>query len=49
MPPQYGVVSETGSEIDIWSLTNSVNRMRWISPEELEKLRRQREHKDEPR
>ena len=44
-----GVVNEAGTEITFWGWTNSVEVVKWLSPEELEKVKEEREHKDTPR
>ena len=44
-----GVVNEAGTMITIWGWTNSVEVMKWLSPDEVEKVKEAREHKDNPR
>ena len=44
-----GVVNEAGTEITFWGWTNSVEVVKWLSPEEVEKVKEEREHKDTPR
>ena len=44
-----GVVNEAGTEITVWGWTNSVEVIKWLSPEEVEKVKEEREHKDTPR
>ena len=44
-----GVVNEAGTMITIWGWTNSVEVIKWLSPDEVEKVKEAREHKDNPR
>ena len=44
-----GVVNEEGTEITVWGWTNSVEVIKWLSPEQVEKVKKEREHKDTPR
>ena len=44
-----GVMNEEGTEITIWGWTNTVEVMKWLSPEEVERVKREKEHKDTPR
>ena len=45
----YSVVSECGTEITSWGFSNSVEVSRWLSPEMLEKIKRDRDSFDSPR
>ena len=44
-----GVVDASGTTITIWGSTNSVEKMVWLSREEVEKLKEARDHIDSPR
>ena len=43
-----GVMNEAGTEMTIWGWTNSVEVTKWVSPEQVDKIRQGREHKDAP-
>ena len=43
------VVNEGGTEITSWGFSNSVEVSRWLSPEMLEKIKRDRDCFDSPR
>ena len=43
------VVNEGGTEITSWGFSNSVEVSRWLSPEMLEKIKRDRDSFDSPR
>ena len=43
-----GVMNEAGTEMTIWGWTNSVEVTKWVSPEQVDKIRQGREHKDTP-
>ena len=45
----YGIVNDAGTEITSWGFSNSVEVSRWLSPEELQKLKESRDHIDVPR
>ena len=46
----YGVVNGAGNEITIWApMTNSVERMTWLSPKEVEDLMQKRDDFLSPR
>ena len=49
MGTYLGVVNEEGNEITFWDWTNSVAVIKWLSPDEVEKVKEEREHKDTPR
>ena len=45
----YGIVNEAGTEITSWGFSNSLEVMRWLTEEEIEKLRENRDDFDAPR
>ena len=47
LPPVRGVLNEDGTEIVLSK--HGVEKMRWVSTEEIEALKERREHKDTPR
>ena len=44
-----GVLSEDGSEITSWGFSNSVETYKWLSDEDVERTREDRDHVDTPR
>ena len=44
-----GIVNETGTEIKTWGMTNSVETLRWLSPEDVKKKREDRDDFNAPR
>ena len=44
-----GIVNETGTEIKSWGMTNSVETMTWLSPEDVERRREDRDDFNAPR
>ena len=48
-PESYGVINENGTEITFWGGSDSLEVLRWVSPEQLEILREGRDHKDNAR
>ena len=44
----YGVINEEGTEIHIWGFTNDMEKMIWLSDEEIEKIKEDRESADAP-
>ena len=46
LPPSLGVLNEAGTEVVLSS--HGVQKMRLLSPEEMEAVRERREHKDAP-
>ena len=44
-----GIVNESGTEIKSWGMTNSVETMKWLSPEDVEKRRVNRDDFNAPR
>ena len=45
----YGVINEAGTEVTSWGFTNELEVMRWMSPEDLKKLRDARDDFNAPR
>ena len=45
----YGVINEAGTEVTSWGFTNELEVMRWMSPEDLKKLRDARDDFNSPR
>ena len=45
----YGVINEAGTEVTSWGFTNELEVMRWLSPEDLKKLRDRRDDFNAPR
>ena len=45
----YGVVNEAGTEITSWGFSNSCEVMRWLTKEEIDRLRENRDEFDAPR
>ena len=45
----HGVVNEEGTEITTWGFSNSVEIMKLLSSEEVERIREDRDPLDEPR
>ena len=44
-----GVVDESGTKMTMWGMTNTLESMKWLSPEEVEKAKENRDDFDEPR
>ena len=44
----YGVINEEGTEIHLWGFTNDMEKMIWLSDEEIEKIKEDRESADAP-
>ena len=45
----HGVVNEGGTEITLWGISNSLETMRWLSPEEVEQMKESRDDFKAPR
>ena len=44
-----GVLSGDGSEITCWGFSNSVETFKWLSEDDVERIREDRDHVDTPR
>lgn len=44
-----GVLSAGGAEITSWGFSNSVEILKWLSEEEVKRIREDRDHVDTPR
>ena len=44
-----GVVDESGTKMTMWGMTNTLESMKWLSPEEVAKAKENRDDFDEPR
>ena len=44
-----GVLSEDGSQITSWGFSNSIETYKWLSQDEVDKIREDRDHVDTPR
>ena len=44
-----GVLSADGTEITSWGFSNSVEILKWLSADEVKKIREDRDHVDTPR
>ena len=45
----YGVVNESGTEITSWGFSNSLEVMRWLNQEEIDRLKEDRDDFNAPR
>ena len=45
----YGVVNEAGTEITSWGFSNSLEVMRWLNQEEIDRLKEDRDDFMAPR
>ena len=45
----YGVVNEAGTEITSWGFSNSLEVMRWLNQEEIDRLKEDRDDFNAPR
>ena len=45
----YGFVNESGTEITTWGTSNSIEILKWMSPENINELKAKREDIDTPR
>merc|ERR1719458_1149247 len=43
-----GVVDESGTKMTMWGMTNTLESMKWLSPEEIRKAKENRDDFDEP-
>ena len=44
-----GVLSGDGSKITCWGFSNSVETFKWLSEDDVERIREDRDHVDTPR
>ena len=44
-----GIVNEAGTEITSWGFSNSLEVMRWLTQEQIDKLKQDRDDLDTPR
>ena len=44
-----GVVDESGTKMTMWGMTNTLDTMKWLSPEEVKKAKENRDDFDKPR
>ena len=44
-----GVLSAGGAEITSWGFSNSVETLKWLSEDEVKRIREDRDHVDTPR
>ena len=49
MVKSYGIVNEAGTVIKSWGMTNSVETLRWLSPDDVERKREDRDDFNAPR
>ena len=44
-----GIVNETGTEITTWGMTNTLEKMKWLSPDEVKERQEDRDDFNAPR
>ena len=44
-----GVVDESGTKMTLWGMTNTLDTMKWLSPDEVKKAKENRDDFNEPR
>ena len=45
----YGIVNDAGTEITSWGFSNSLEVSKWLSPEMLDKIKKDRDSFNAPR
>ena len=45
----YGIVNETGTEITTWGMTNTLEKMTWLSPDAVKAMQEDRDDFNAPR
>ena len=45
----HGVVNEEGTEIATWGFSNSLETMKWLSDDEIQRIKEDRDPLDAPR